>query len=155
MADSDHIWLSDKSSIVTLYNDELEQQYGYGLPRYEKIQRAYPFVLVTSAYFHRSNSTFGGCRIELEEVELNPADASQLSIVDGQQVKLSNDKGEVILKARITEDVASGVLYSHKGAWCESSPTGQTVNALLENRKTDIGDGAAFYDTFVDIELVE
>lgn len=154
MADSNHIWLSDKSSKVTLYNDELEQQYGYGLPRYEVIQRAFPFVLVTSAYFHRSNSTFGGCRIELEDVELNPADASRFSIVDGQQVKLSNDNGEVILKARITEDVARGVLYSHKGAWCESSPTGQTVNALLENRKTDIGDGAAFYDTFVDIEQV-
>ncbi len=149
MLDSNHIWLSDKTDKITLYNETLEQKYGYGLPRFEEAKRVHPFVLVTSAYFHRSNSTFGGCRIELETVDINPKDAEKLSIADEQKVKLSNDNGEVILKAHVTEDVASGVLYSHKGAWLESSPTGQTINALLENRKTDIGDGAAFYDTFV------
>ena len=154
MLDSNHIWLSDKTGKVTLYNETLEHKYGYGLPRFESEKRAHPFVLVTSAYFHRSNSTFGGCRIELEAVDINPTDAEKLSISDGQEVKLSNDNGEVILKAHVTEDVASGVLYSHKGAWMASSPTGQTVNALLENRKTDIGDGAAFYDTFVDLSAL-
>jgi len=154
MADSEHIWLSDLSSKITLYNHDLEKQYGYGLPRYESIKREHPFVLVTSAYFHRSNSTFGGCRIELEEVEINTEDAKQLSISDGKKVRLTNKNGDVILKARVTNDVASGVLYSPKGAWCDSSPTGQTVSALLENRKTDIGEGAAFYDTFVNIEVV-
>lgn len=152
MADSNHIWLSDKADKITLYNDELEQQYGYGLPRYNEIEREHPFILVTSADFHRSNSTFGGCNIVREEVHINPIDANQLSIITGQEVKLFNGKGEVILKARVTEDVASGVLYSHKGAWCESSPTGQTVNALLGGHKTDIGDGAAFYDAFVEVE---
>ena len=151
MADSDHIWLSDLKDKVTLYNDSLEKQYGYGLPQYKTIKRGLPFVLVTSAGFHRSNSTLGGCKIELEEVEINPEDATRLDISEGQLVKLSNNNGEVILKARITNDVASGVLYSSKGAWCDSSPTGQTVNALLENRKTDIGEGAAFYDTFVEL----
>ncbi len=154
MLNSNHIWLSDKTEKVTLYNETLEQKYGYGLPRFEPAKRAHPFVLVTSAYFHRSNSTFGGNRIEIEAVDVNPSDAKKLSISDGQEVKLSNDNGEVILKAHVTEDVASGVLYSHKGAWMASSPTGQTVNALLENRKTDIGDGAAFYDTFVDLSAL-
>ncbi len=154
MAASDHIWLSDRKGRLTLFNEELEAQYGYGLPRYETIKREFPFVLVTSAHFHRSNSTFGGCKIELEEVDINPDDAKNLSVTDGQEVRLSNHKGEVVLKAHLTDDVASGVLYSHKGAWCESSPTGQTVNALLENRKTDIGDGAAFYDTFVNIDPI-
>ena len=151
MADSDHVWLSDLTGKVTLYNEKLEQKYGYGLPQYKTIKREFPFVLVTSAGFHRSNSTLAGCKIEMEEVEINPMDASKLNIKQGQHVTLSNNNGEVILKAHITEDVASGVLYSPKGAWCESSPTGQTVNALLENRKTDIGDGAAFYDTFVEL----
>lgn len=151
MADSNHIWLSDRTDAVTLYNEKLEQKYGYGLPRYTRIKRNFPVVLVTSAAFHRSNSTLGGCKVEMEEVEINPEDATSLNIVDTEKVKLSNHKGEVILKAHVTEDVAKGVLYSPKGAWCKSSPTGQTVNALLENRKTDIGDGAAFYDTFVDL----
>ncbi len=151
MLDSGHIWLSDKTNKITLYNEELEQQYGYGLPRYEAIQQGYPFVLITSAHFHRSNSTFGNARTDPEEVEINTKDAASLMITNGQDVKLSNNKGEVILKAHITDDVACGVLYSHKGAWCESSTTGQTVSALLGNVKTDIGDGAAFYDAFVDL----
>ena len=114
MANSDHIWLSEllleKSAAVTLFNQGLEDEYGYGLPRYETAERDLPFILVTAAYFHRSNSTFGGCRIELEEVEINPKDAADLSIEDGKEVKLSNSKGEVILKAKVTDAVAKGVL---------------------------------------------
>ncbi|MCP4078510.1 MAG: hypothetical protein GY744_20300 [Gammaproteobacteria bacterium] len=44
---------------------------------------------------------------------------------------------------------------SLKCAWLETSTTGQTVNVLIDNQsKTDIAEGAAFYDTFVDIELI-
>ena len=154
MLPSDHVWLSDKTDKITLYNETLEKKYGYGLPRYTVANKTHPFILITSAYFHRSNSTFGGCRIELEEVNINTQDAEKLSIANGQTVKLFNSLGEVILKARISDEVASGVLYSHKGAWLESSPTGQSINALLENCKTDIGDGAAFYDTYVSLSVV-
>ncbi|HIO91786.1 MAG TPA: molybdopterin oxidoreductase family protein [Leucothrix mucor] len=155
MTSPEHLWLSDLAGKVTLFNDELEEQYGYGLPRFERLKSDHPFVLLTPAGFHRSNSTFGGCNIGLEEVDVNPADAKTLAINDGQRVKLSNKFGEVILKARVTDEIARGVLLSPKGAWCESSPTGQTVNALLDTQcKTDIGDGAAFYDTFVDLSVV-
>ena len=154
MADTNHLWLSDLDQKVTLYNSDLEKQWGYGLPRYESVKTSYPFILVTSASFSRSNSTFGGCNIAREELDINPEDAAKLGIAEDQEVKLSNQFGEVILKAKISTDVAKGVLYSHKGAWCESSPTGQTVNALLDTAaKTDIGDGAAFYDAFVEVSL--
>jgi len=155
MLATDHIWLSDKKDKVTLYNETLEKKYGYGLPRFKDITKPYPFILVTSAHFHRSNSTFGGCRIELEKVDINPQDAENLSISHGQKVKLSNDNGETILMANVCDDVAPGVLYSHKGAWLESSSTGQTINALLDNNQTDIGEGAAFYDTFVNLAAYE
>ena len=151
MLSNEHIWLSDKTDKITLYNESLEAEYGYGLPRYEPADNQYPFILITSAHFDRSNSSFGGSKIELETVDINPQDAADLSITEGKRVKLSNDYGEVILKARLTDEVARGVLSSGKGAWCASSPTGQTVSALLGNRKTDIGDGAAFYDAFVDL----
>lgn len=154
MASTDHIWLSDVKQKVTLFNANLEEQWGYGLPRYQLIETSYPFVLVSAAAFTRSNSTFGGCNTLREEVEINPEDANQLGIIQDQEVTLSNQFGEVILKANVTTDVAMGVLYTHKGAWCESSPTGQTVNALIgTDAKTDIGDGAAFYDAFVEILL--
>ncbi|MEE9327337.1 MAG: molybdopterin-dependent oxidoreductase [Cocleimonas sp.] len=158
MSDIDHLWLSDLEELagrVSLFNSDLEKEYGYGLPRYKTVKTNYPFVLLTPAAFNRSNSTFGGCKIELETLDINPLDAKDLSICEGQKVQLSNNFGEVILKARITDEIAKGVLLSPKGAWQESSPTGQTVNALIDtNSKTDIGDGAAYYDTFVALEAL-
>ncbi len=140
---------------VTLFNEELEAEYAYGLPRYEPVNKDKPFTLITAAAFNRSNSTFGGSDTQMEKVSINPEDASRLEINSGDKVKLHNHKGEVVLLAEVTDKVASGVLFSPKGAWCETSPTGQTVNALIDSHcKTDIGNGAAFYDTYVDISVI-
>jgi hypothetical protein len=47
-----------------------------------------------------------------------------------------------------------GVLYTPKGTWLSTSPTNQTINALLSaDNRTDIMDGACYNDTFVDICL--
>lgn len=78
MSSSDYLWLSDLNQKITLFNEELEQEYGYGLPRYEALKKENPFILVTPASFSRSNSTFGGCKVELEEVEVNPIDAKTM-----------------------------------------------------------------------------
>ena len=157
--DAEHIWLSDmpKDYKITFYNQALQQQYGYGLPRYKDINRPLPYQLITAASPQRTNGFFGAeaGSMALQQVEINPSDAKELGIETGQIVKLSNHKGNVILKAKVTEDIAKGVLSTDKGAWCQSSPTGQSANALIDNQsRTDIGDGAAYYDTFVDIIVV-
>jgi anaerobic selenocysteine-containing dehydrogenase len=160
MLNDDHIWLSDMPSNnkITFYNNALEQQYGYGLPRYENIAHTYPYQLITAASPQRTNGFFGSesGSLALQKVEINPDDAKKLNIKTGQAVKLRNNKGEVILIAKLTEDVTKGVLSTDKGAWCESSPTGQSANALIDNQsKTDIGNGAAYYDTFVEIRSID
>ncbi len=159
--DKEHIWLSDmkEGEKITLYNEELETRFACGLPRYDAINKDRPFTLITAAAFNRSNSTFGGSvgdgHHPLEKVSINPADAARLNIETGSHVKLYNNKGEVIVLAEVTDKVAVGVLCCAKGAWCDSSPTGQTVNALIDSQsKTDIGNGAAFYDTYVDAVAV-
>jgi hypothetical protein len=58
------------------------------------------------------------------------------------------------LKARLTDAVRQGILYTPKGTWVKTSDTGQTVNALISaDIKTDIMDGACYNETFVDVEL--
>ena len=156
MQDDDFIWLSDmkKDDKITFYSEALELQYGYGLPRYEALISAYPYQLITAASAQRTNAFFGGeaGSAGLQLVDINPFDAQQLGIKTGQSVTLSNHKGEVVLIARVTEDVTKGILSTDKGAWCDTSPTAQSANALIDNQcKTDIGEGAAYYDTFVDI----
>jgi len=157
----DQPWLSDMDfetgHKIKLYSKQLESEYGLGLPEYQRATQSASFRLLTPASAKRSNSTFGGHQDSstLPEVEINTEDALRLGIKSGQSVKLKNTKGEVTLKATVGQTVSEGVLCSLKGAWCETSLTGQTVNALIDNSsKTDIGEGAAFYDTFVDIEII-
>jgi len=142
------------SGKIELFCQDLEDQFGYGLPRYEAVPRSRPFSVITPSSSKRTNATFGGDAASNgpEIVEINPSDAKAAKIVDDALVELSNDKGSVVLKAKLTDAVAPGVLYSPKGAWLRTSSTGQTVNALIDaDMKTDIVAGACYNETFVDL----
>ena len=100
---------------------------------------------------------FGNCALSggSEEVEINPVDAGSRGISDGDALKVYNDRGETRLVARITDAVLPGVLYTPKGVWLSGSPTGQTVNALLDaDIRTDIEDGACCNEAFCEVARV-
>jgi anaerobic selenocysteine-containing dehydrogenase len=60
----------------------------------------------------------------------------------------------VILPLDVTDDVPRGVVASEKGAWLATSPTGQTISALVSaDMRADIADGACFNDTRVEVAL--
>ena len=46
-------------------------------------------------------------------------------------VRVFNNLGEVVLPLEITDAVPPGVVASEKGAWIATSPTGQTISALV------------------------
>lgn len=145
-----------RSGKIELFSADLEQRFGYGLPRYEAVEDSLPLMLISPSSRKRTNATFGSDQASagIEEVEIHPADAAARRISDNQQVRVWNRRGAVILQARITDAVRQGVLYSPKGTWLTTSSTGQTVNALIDaDRKTDIMAGACYNDTFVDIEV--
>jgi anaerobic selenocysteine-containing dehydrogenase len=145
------------SGRIELFCQDLEDRFGYGVPRYEAVTRNRPFTVITPSSSKRTNTTFGGDpdNSGCELVEINPADAESLSIEDDLLVELKNDLGSVVLKAKITDAVAPGVLYSPKGTWLHTSETGQTVNALIDaDMKTDIVEGACYNETFVDINHI-
>ncbi|MBL7004384.1 MAG: molybdopterin-dependent oxidoreductase [Gammaproteobacteria bacterium] len=153
----DQIWLSDGKEKINLFSSSLEKEYGFGLPQYQRKKASASFRLLTPASTKRSNGTFGGHKDSLstQEVHINSLDAKRLNIQTGQDIKLKNQLGQVVLKALVGNIVAPGVVCSYKGAWLETSSTGQSINALIDNQSiTDIGNGAAFYDTFVDIEII-
>ncbi len=158
MQQVERLWLSESSldtpsGLIELYSKSLQEAFGYGLPSYQSIVKTAQYTLISPASDKRINATFGGSTAQsCELLEINPEDAQKLQIKDAQAVIVSNQLGEVQLIAKVTEGVAVGVVCCEKGAWCKSSSTGQTVNALISNTsKTDIGDGAAYYDTFVSI----
>ena len=141
------------SGRIELFSRDLEDRFGYGLPRYEPVERAYPLTIISPSSAKRTNATFGNCALsgDPEEVEINPADAGPRGISDGDELRVYNDRGETRLAARITDAVLPGVLYTPKGVWLSASPTGQTVNALLDaDIRTDIEDGACCNEAFCD-----
>ncbi len=142
------------SGKIELYSAELEQQYGFGVPRYDPVLKDRRFVLISPSSSKRTNATFGGCAESggIEILEMNPADAGSLQLADGCNVVVSNDLGEVSLQLQVTDAVQPGVLYSPKGTWLGTSATGRTVNALINAAvRTDIEDGACYNETFVDV----
>ena len=143
------------SGKIELYSQDLEDRFGYGVPRYEIVAADLPFTLITPSSSKRTNATFGGCPESdgPEIVEMNPSDAAARGLSEGEEVVIWNDRGRVILALNITDATRPGVLYSPKGTWLKTSTTGQTVNALIPSDiRTDIADGACYNETFVDIE---
>jgi len=114
-----------------------------------------PFTIITPSSAKRTNATFGGDGASAgpEVVEINPADAYAGGIEAQDLVEVGNERGRVVLLAKLTDAVAPGVLYSPKGSWLGSSASGQTVNALIDaDLKTDIVDGACYNETFVELK---
>ncbi len=153
----DTIAPATESGRIELFSRDLEDRFGYGLPRYEPVDRAYQFTIISPSSPRRINATFGHCALsgDHEEVEINPADAESRGISDGDVLRVFNDRGETHLVARITDAVLPGVLYTPKGVWLSASPTGQTVNALLNaDIRTDIENGACCNEAFCEVEPI-
>ena len=143
---------------VELFSQDLEDQYGYGVPRYEPVPGLEPVEgllnLISPSSNKRTNATFGGdpASAHMEILEIHPDDAATRSIEEGQRVRIWNTMGEVILRAKLSDAMQPGVVYSPKGTWLDTSETGMTVNGLLNaDRRTDILRGACYNDTFVDL----
>jgi anaerobic selenocysteine-containing dehydrogenase len=142
---------------IELFSQDLEERFGYGLPRFEPVEREYPLSIISPSSSKRTNATFGGCALSdgQEEVEINPLDAEMRGISDGDKLRVHNERGETLLIARITDAVLPGVLYTPKGTWLSTSETGQTVNALLNaDIRTDIEDGACCNEAFCEVSHI-
>src|SRR3546814_17531113 len=86
-------------------------------------------------------------------LEIHPADAAVRGIASGHEVRVFNDLGETRLRAVVTDAVRPGVVYSPKGTWARTSPTGDTVNVLMVSGKADLCEGACYNDTRVEVEM--
>lgn len=143
------------SGKIELFSADLEERFGFGVPRFDPVATNHPFVLISPSSSKRTNATFGGCEASAstEIIEINPDDAGQRGLKSGDLVRVWNDQGAVTLTISVTDGVKPGVLYSPKGTWLRTSATGRTVNALIPaGLRTDIERGACYNETFVDLE---
>jgi anaerobic selenocysteine-containing dehydrogenase len=112
---------------------------------------AHPFKLATSPARSYLNSSFAETpssrkREGRPEVMINPADAERLGIGQGQRVELGNERGAVILHAKVTDQTRAGTLIA-EGLWPNSAhENGRGINTLTGADAVAPFGGAAFHD---------
>ena len=117
----------------------------------------FPLQLIVPPSIHFLNSGFGAVdeqrsRMGRPAVKIHPSDAVPRGIASGDLVRIWNDRGECRYYAEVTEDTREGVTVAEGLWWAKHTPAGQSVNALLSNRLTDLGRGSTIHCNLVEIE---
>jgi anaerobic selenocysteine-containing dehydrogenase len=86
-------------------------------------------------------------------LEMHTTDATARGVATGDSVRVWNGRGRITLTARVGEIVSAGIVAARLD-WQKLSQDGANVNALTSERLTDIGGGATFYSTLVEVEKV-
>ncbi len=142
------------SGRIELFSARLEAETGFGVPRFDPVPQDLPLVLISPSSDKRINATFGSAPLSAgpEHLEVHAEDAAARGLSDGDLVELSNARGSVTFRLKISGAMQRGVVYAPKGTWRQSSETGLTANALIPvDVRTDIGDGACYNETFVEL----
>ena len=87
-------------------------------------------------------------------LEMHTTDAAARGLSSGDRVAVWNDRGRITLTAHVGDTVAAGVVAARLD-WQKLSAHGANVNALTSQRLTDIGGGATFYSTMVEVSRAD
>jgi anaerobic selenocysteine-containing dehydrogenase len=152
----ENVFPATPSGKIELKSETLAQRWGAGalLPGWRVRQDSYPLMLISPASDKRISSTLGDLASSrlAPPLLMNPKDAARRSVTPGGEVRVWNDRGEVILRLEVTDAVPPGVVASEKGTWLKTSRTGQTISALVSaDLKADLAEGACFNDTQVEV----
>jgi anaerobic selenocysteine-containing dehydrogenase len=125
--------------------------------RHGECNHRFPLELLARKADNFLNSTFSNlpCMQEMEEqglLEIAAEDAKVRNIADGDPVRVFNDRGQVMLKARVNGKVRPGVV-SAKLNWPKLTPGVQSINSLTSEKLSDLGNSATFYSALVQVEL--
>ena len=82
---------------------------------------------------------------------LHPDDAASRGLDDGAKVRLYNGRGAVGLVLRVSDEVQPGVVLV-PGQRPDGETVAGTINLLVSDRYTDIGEGATYQSTFLEVE---
>jgi anaerobic selenocysteine-containing dehydrogenase len=115
---------------------------------------AVPFRLVTAPARSFLNTSFTEMpsrrkREGRPTVMVHPDDARALGLAEGSKVRLGNDRGEVVLHARISDGQQPGVLIAESIWPSECFEGGIGINALTSDEPGPPWGGAVFHDTAV------
>ena len=118
-----------------------------------------PFRLVTAPARNFLNSSFTETATSRRKegeprLQVHPNDAAALGVSDGGRVRLGNDRGDILIKAQVTDATAPGVVIV-ESIWPNSAfEEGIGVNALTGADATAPVGGAPFHDNAVWLRIL-
>jgi anaerobic selenocysteine-containing dehydrogenase len=84
-------------------------------------------------------------------VMIHPETARRRGIIDGDPVRVFNDRGECSFLAQVTDDTQAGLLVAEGLHWPNRS-AGSGANQLTSQRLTDMGETCAFHCNLVEVQ---
>jgi len=121
----------------------------------EELAARWPLRLLTAPGFFQPHTTYSGVD-SLRRQEgapvcmLHPDEATSRSLHDGQQVKVFNDRAAIGLVLKVSDEVQMGVAFVPGQRRDEETVSG-TINMLCSDRYTDMGEGATYQSTWLDV----
>ncbi|MEP7271425.1 MAG: molybdopterin oxidoreductase family protein, partial [Acidobacteriota bacterium] len=149
------------------YSESLAQQGIDPLPTYippreslatsPQLAARYPLALLTPPAHNFLNSSFANLPsfIHAEKeptLDMHPEDALSRGLVEGDKVRIFNDRGSFQAKLRVSEKARTGVVVALSIWWKKLSPDGRNANEVTSQALTDLGRAATFYDVLVEVQ---
>ena len=120
------------SGKIEIYSQQWEELGIEGLPplpryfeswegRSDPLAEKYPLQLITTHFKRRALSQFENIpwlrEVQEQALLMNASDAEARGIRNGDMVRVFNDRGETVIRARVTERIMPGVVDLPHGAW--------------------------------------
>ena len=149
------------SGTLEFYSETLAKQGAAPLPDWvpdpddAATAARWPLRLLTAPGYYQSHTAFSGNatlrrRAGTPECVLHPVDAEKRQLHTGEDVTLVNDQGEVRMRLRVSDEVGPGVVLV-PGQRPSAESGGTTINMLCSTRYADLGEGATYQSTRLDV----
>lgn len=133
------------------------------IPNYEsaastpELAAKYPLAMISPPARNFLNSTFVNVQsLRATEgephLDISPDDAATRGINHGDMVRIFNDRGSFVCKARVTPKARKGLVVGLSIWWKKLAGDGKNANEVTSQRLTDMGRAPTFYDTLVQVE---
>jgi len=152
------------SGKLEFYSSQLEAQ---GLPRMPDWSpdadtpgggaRRWPLQLLTAPGYFQSHTAFSGNRALRKRAGapicvLHPDDANARGLREGDAVDLVNDRGSIGFALKVSDETLPGTVLV-PGQRPTADARHGTINVLCDDRYSDLGDGATYQSTTLDVRL--
>ncbi|MDR4156885.1 dimethyl sulfoxide reductase subunit A, partial [Bacillus cereus] len=91
--------------------------------------KKYPLQVIGHHFKARTHSSYGNVawlkEAHIQTVWMNPADAKERGIENGDLVFVYNDRGTIRLPAKVTARIAPGTMSVPQGAWYDPRPASE------------------------------